>query len=449
MNRILVIDDEPSILTALELGLSDSYDVITSAEVPEAMEIIENEDIDLVLLDQLLGEYHGLDVLQNIKKINRNIIVIAMTAYGSIEDSVKAIQLGAYYYITKPLEIGSLKILINKALEYRGLTREVKELREKKEENGDADIIAGSSKMKNVFEIIDKIKDIDINVLITGESGTGKDLIARKIHYSGIRKEGPMQIINCAAIPKELLESELFGYKKGAFTSADKDYKGKILEADGGTLFLDEIGDMDMSIQAKLLRAIQDKKISHLGSAETVNSDFRLIAATNKNLKEEVEKGNFREDLFFRLNVININLPPLRERKEDISLLVKHFLDKYNKKFDKNISSVSYQAISILENYEYPGNIRELENIIERTVALSMNEFINVSDLPQFLLESVPIDDSGEWIKLPIGKKLKDIEREYILATYERMDKNKRKTAATLGISERNLYNKLDDYKME
>lgn len=448
LKTILVIDDEPSILTALDLALKKDYRVYTSADVPEAMSLVESKNIDLILLDQCLGEYHGLDVLENIKKINHNIIVIAMTAYGSIESSIKAMQLGAYYYITKPLDLGGLKILINKALEYKELSDEVESLKHSKQNEEDVDIIADSSKMRSVFEMIDKVRDIDINVLITGESGTGKDLIAKKIHYSSMRSENNISIINCAAIPSELLESELFGYEKGAFTGAEKSYKGKILEADGGTLFLDEIGDMDILLQAKLLRAIQDKKITPLGSTKQIPVDFRLITATNKNLEEEVEKGNFREDLFFRLNVINIKLPPLRDRKEDIPLLVKYFLDKYSKKFNKDIITVTYQAISILENYDYPGNIRELENIIERAVALSTNEFINVCDLPQFLLKNIDIAEENEWITLPIGKKMKDIEREYILATYEYSDKNKRKTAKMLGISERNLYNKLEEYQL-
>ena len=447
MRNILVIDDEPSILTALELALKKDYNVFTSGDVPKAMTIIESNNIDLILLDQYLGEYSGLEVLENIKKIDSNIIVIAMTAYGSIESSIKAMQLGAYYYITKPLDISSLKILINKALEYRELSDEVKSLKNKSINTEDVEIIAESPNMKPVFEIIDKVRDIDINVLITGESGTGKDLIAKKIHYSGKRSDKKISIINCAAIPAELLESELFGYEKGAFTGADGSYSGKILESDGGTLFLDEIGDMDITLQAKLLRAIQDKKITHLGSSKSIPVDFRLITATNKDLEEEVAKGNFREDLFFRLNVINIDLPPLRERKQDIPLLIRHFLDKYKKKFEKNILSVSYQAISVLENYDYPGNIRELENIIERAVALSSNEYINVCDLPQFLLKDIEFTEGDQWITLPLGKKLKDIEREYILATYEWNDKNKRHTAKTLGISERSLYNKLEEYE--
>lgn len=365
LKTILVIDDEPSILTALDLALKKDYNVYTSADVPEAMTLVETKNIDLILLDQCLGEYSGLDVLENIKKINQNIIVIAMTAYGSIESSIKAMQLGAYYYITKPLDLGGLKILINKALEYRELSDEVESLKSGKLSEEDVDIIAESSKMKSVFEMIDKVRDIDINVLITGESGTGKDLIAKKIHYSGKRSKKNISIINCAAIPSELLESELFGYEKGAFTGAENSYKGKILEADGGTLFLDEIGDMDIALQAKLLRAIQDKKITPLGSSKQIPVDFRLITATNKDLESEVEAGKFREDLFFRMNVVNIKLPPLRDRKEDIPLLIKYFLEKYNKKFEKELVTVSYQAISILENYDYPGNIRELENIIE------------------------------------------------------------------------------------
>jgi two-component system, NtrC family, response regulator AtoC len=295
LNNILVIDDEPSILTALELALEDSFNIYTTTLVPEGLKMIGMNNIDLVLLDQYLGEYDGLDVLKSIKKDYPEVMVISMTAHGTIESSVKSIQMGAYYYITKPLDITGLKILIHKALDYRNLSHEVESLKQKMQ-NSDRGfkIIAQSKKMNEVFTMVDKIKDLDINVLITGESGTGKDLIAKSIHYSSMRNSKPIEIINCAAIPHNLLESELFGYEKGAFTGAEQKYNGKIVLANGGTLFLDEIGEMDITLQAKLLRVIQEKKVTPLGSEKQIPVDFRLIAATNRDLSKQVEAGSFR-----------------------------------------------------------------------------------------------------------------------------------------------------------
>lgn len=447
MNNILVIDDEPSILTALELALEDTFNVYTSPTVPEGLRMLECNSIDLVLLDQYLGEYDGLDVLKSIKKDFPETMVIAMTAHGTIDSSVKSIQMGAYYYITKPLDITGLKILIKKALDYRNLSYEVESLKQKIESPGqDFKIIAGSKKMDEIFIMIDKIKDLDINVLISGESGTGKDLVARGIHYSSKRCSKPIEIINCAAIPNNLLESELFGYEKGAFTGAEQKYNGKIALSNGGTLFLDEIGEMDISLQAKLLRVIQEKRVTPLGSEVSIPVDFRLIAATNKDLAKQVEAGEFREDLFFRLNVVSIEVPPLRDRREDISLLSSFFIRKYNEKFNKNVNGISPEAISILESYDYPGNVRELENIIERAIALSSSDMISVSDLPSHLLEGVDLSKHKRWIPVNLGKTLDEVTKAYILATYEYCNQNKRNTAKMLSISERNLYNKLNEY---
>lgn len=447
MNNILVIDDETSILTALKFALEDSFNVFCTANVLEGIEMISSKNIDLVLLDQYLGEYKGIEVLQMIKKKNPGVLVIAMTAYGSIEASVEAIQMGAYYYITKPLDISGLKILINKALDYKNLTDKVADLKKLVVEKSDMyNIVASSKAMNEVFKIIDRVKDIDINILITGESGTGKELIARTIHNSSNRGSGPIEIVNCAAIPHNLLESELFGYEKGAFTGANQRYKGKIELADKGTLFLDEIGDMDISLQAKLLRVIQEKKIIPLGSEKLIPVNFRLIAATNKNLAEEVKRGNFREDLFFRLNVISIEAPPLRERKEDIPALCRHFMKKYCNAFNKKVIGISKGAISVLEKYEYPGNVRELENIIERAVALTNNDMIDIQDLPKEILGEFNIQSSNDWIPVYIGETIAEAEKKLILATLNHCEGNKRKTAKILGLSERHLHTKLKQY---
>lgn len=450
MYNILVIDDEPSILTALRFALEDSYNVYCTPNVPEGLELINNKDIDLVLLDQYLGEYSGLEVLQTIKNQNPGVLVIAMTAYGSIEDSVEAMQRGAYYYITKPLDINGLKIMINKALDYQNLSNRVEDLTKQiNQQLGLDNIVASSKAMNEVFKIIDRVKDLDINVLITGESGTGKELIARAIHNSSKRSNESLEIINCAAIPYNLLESELFGYEKGAFTGANQRYKGKFELADKGTIFLDEIGEMDIQLQAKLLRVIQEKRITPLGSEKSIPVDFRLIAATNKNLGEEVKKGNFREDLFFRLNVISIIAPPLRERKEDIPALARYFMKKYSEMFNKEVSGICKSAITVLEKHTYPGNVRELENIIERAVALTNNDIIEIGDLPKEVVGSNDIGLSSESVPIYVGDSLVEAEKKLILATLKHCEGNKRKTAKLLGMSERHLYTKIKEYNLE
>lgn len=450
MQNILVIDDEASILTALKFALEDSFNVFCTANVPEGLELINKKYIDLVLLDQYLGEYSGLEVLQKIKNQNPGVLVIAMTAYGSIEDSVEAIQRGAYYYITKPLDINGLKILINKALDYQNLSNKVEDLTKQiNQKLGLDNIVASSKAMNEVFKIIERVKDLDINVLVTGESGTGKELIARAIHNSSKRSNESLEVINCAAIPYNLLESELFGYEKGAFTGANQRYKGKFELADKGTIFLDEIGEMDIQLQAKLLRVIQEKRITPLGSEKSIPVDFRLVAATNKNLSDEVKKGSFREDLFFRLNVISINAPPLRERKEDIPALSRYFMKKYSEMFNKEVSGISKSAISVLEKYTYPGNVRELENIIERAVALTNSDIIEIGDLPKEIIENIDIGASSELVPIYVGESLVEAERKLILATLEYCQGNKRKTAKVLGMSERHLYTKIKEYNLE
>lgn len=450
MYNVLVIDDEISILTALRFALEDHFNVFTTPDVLEGLEIINSKNIDLVLLDQYLGEYRGLEVLNTIKSQNPRVIVIAMTAYGCIEDSIEAIQRGAYYYITKPLDINGLISLINKALDYQSLSDKVEDLTKKVNQNKfQLKMVSSSHAMNGVFKMIDRVKDVDINVLISGESGTGKELIAKAIHETSKRKGQNMEIINCAAIPHNLLESELFGYEKGAFTGANNKYKGKFELADKGTLFLDEIGDMDMQLQAKLLRVIQEKTITPLGSEKSIPVDFRLLAATNLNLPAEIKKGNFREDLFFRLNVVNIEIPPLRDRKEDIPALTKHFINKYNMIFHKEVVGISRSAINVLEHHDYPGNVRELQNIIERAVALADGDTIQIQDLPKEIVSITDIATSSENIPIYIGDTIESAEKKLILATLGFCENNKRKTAKMLEMSERHLYNKLNQYELD
>ncbi len=450
MIKILVIDDEVSICDSLEFALEDHYNVLTTQLPSEGIEIIKNEDIDVVLLDLKIGNINGLDVLREIKFLNENIQVIVMTAYASIESTVEAMKIGAIHYLTKPINIEELFIFIEKAMEFRIINGSLKNLRNIVYEDYSTKGVIGRSKaFKKVLDRVEKIKDINSTVLITGESGTGKDVIAKLIHFQGARKNERLEVVNCAAIPSNLLESELFGYEKGAFTGADKKKLGKLELAHRGTLFLDEIAELDLNLQAKILRVVEDMEITPLGSETSKKVDVRVIVATNKDLIEEVENNKFREDLFYRLNVINIRLPSLRERKEDIVPLIKFFLDKYNAKFNKKIKGFSIEAIRLLEKYEYPGNIRELENIIERAVALTDNSVIGVEDLPERLLQwrFKASTDAGE-LNIKIGMNIKEIEREVILKTLEYFEGNRKLTAQCLGISDRNLQYKLKEYNV-
>lgn len=458
MKRILIVDDERTILTALRYALEDLYEIDVADNAETAFEILEAHSVDLVLLDQRLGDVDGLDVIRSLHARKPEVMIIAMTAYGSIEASIKAMQSGAYHYVTKPLDIQSLTVMINKALEFRsggagagsggagsrgagqiGLGGP----------GGPEDsrmLIADSAAMRYVFDVIDRVKDLDINVLITGESGTGKELIARAIHERSNRAKHSFQALNCAAIPLNLLESELFGYEKGAFTGAHQKVKGKFELAHQGSIFLDEIGDLDLSLQAKLLRVIQEKKVTPLGSEKSIDVNFRLITATNRNLAESVRKGQFREDLFFRLNVVAIEVPPLRKRKEDIPLLCQHFLKLYSERFGKVVSGISATAIEALEAYDFPGNVRELQNIVERAVALSIDPIIQLADLPGDITGISVYKSSRELVPVYVGERLDEVERRLIEATLLYCEGNRRRTANLLGLSERHLYNKIKEF---
>ncbi|PAQ14641.1 sigma-54-dependent Fis family transcriptional regulator [Bacillaceae bacterium SAOS 7] len=454
---ILIIDDESAIGSSLCFALENEYEVTAVTHVPDGYELLKKKNMDIVLLDWRLGKYNGLEVLTEIKTIQPDIAVVMMTAYGTIESSVEAMKRGAYHYITKPLDLDELEILLKKALEHRQLHYKIRELSDTIEKiKGYDQMIGESDVMKQVFSLIDRVKDIDSSVLIFGESGTGKELVARAIHRQGKRKNGPFISVNCAAIPEALLESELFGYEKGAFTGAVRSQEGKVAAASGGTLFLDEIGEMPASLQAKWLRVLQEKEITPLGSTETKNVDVRIISATNKHLPSMVEEGSFREDLFFRLNVIPIHLPLLRDRKEDIDLLVSYFLKKYAEEMRRPLPTLSSSAHDRLINYDYPGNIRQLGNILEYAVAMAKERVIQLEDLPitvATIKEASPVVDastnSKEIIEVPIGATMKEAERMIIEAVLEHCGGNRRQTASVLEISERNLRNKLQLYRQE
>jgi two-component system response regulator AtoC len=372
--NILIIDDEVNICSSLTYVLEDNFNIFSNTNPFKALELLSKEDINLILLDLRIGKTNGIDILKKIKAENEQAIVIMMTAYGTIESTVEAMRNGAFTYLTKPLNIEELLITINQGLEYQSLSNKVNELNNQLiDKYSYKGLVGKSPEMQNIFELIEKVRDVDINVLITGESGTGKDLIARAIHYSGNRSKENFVEINCAAIPEGLLESELFGHKKGAFTGADKDKIGKFEYAKKGTILLDEIGDMSLNLQAKLLRVLEQKEFSPLGSNDIIKLEARVIAATNRNLKRMIKEKGFRQDLYFRLNVVEIDVPPLRNRRQDLPLLFNHFIKLYNEKLGKNVVKISKNAEKLLLKYLYPGNIRELSNILEYAVLLSEN----------------------------------------------------------------------------
>ena len=447
--RILIIDDEKNICSSLTYALEDQYSVFSTTDPTIGLETIINKKIDLVLLDFRIGKVNGLEVLKDIKLTDKHIVVIMMTAFGTIDSAVEAIKNGAFTYLTKPLNIDELQVTILKGLEYRTLNKKLEHLNnELKEKYSYEGIIGKSPAMQNIFQLIDKLKDVETNVLIAGESGTGKELIARAIHYGGSRGRENFVEINCAAIPEGLLESELFGHCKGAFTGADKDKAGKFEFANKGTILLDEIGDMSLSLQAKLLRVLESREYTPLGSNEVFKLDIRVIAATNKDLRKLMIEKKFREDLYFRLNVVEINIPPLRERRQDIPLLYKHFLKIFNKKLGKDVTKLTPEVEELLLNYSYPGNVRELANIIEYSVLLSSDGSIFLGALPEKIrLNKLQSSLEGEVDSL-MGLSLLEIEKLMIKRSLELNLGHKKTTALALGISERGLRNKIKEYDL-
>lgn len=449
MEKILILDDEKYICDSLEFALEDNYHVYTTQTVEQAMEILSSEDISIVLLDLKIGKDDGIQVLKDIKKNRSEVQVIVITAFGTIQSSINAIKEGAFHYLTKPLDMEELYLYIEKAIDYKRLNFSLNNLKEiVKEKYSFKEIIGNSEQLKVMLKKVEKVINIDSTVLIIGESGTGKDLIAKALHFQSNRKDGNFIVVNCAAIPDNLLESELFGYEKGAFTGADKKKVGKIQLAHNGTLFLDEIAEMDLQLQAKILRTVEDMTVTPLGGNTPSKINVRIVAATNKNLEEEVRKGNFREDLFYRLNVIKIEVPPLRDRKDDIPILLNYFLNKYNGKLKKDISGFSEDVIRILKEYSFPGNIRELENLVEMLVALSDKSTIIKEDLPEKYLRNKDKGVDKNHFRIKIGTSLKDMEKEAILKTLDFYNGNRQMTADSLQISIRNLQYKIKEYRI-
>jgi len=438
--KILVVDDEAPVRDMIKKGLSQmgGYHVEVAKNGLEAIEKIEKDVFDLVLTDLKMPEMDGLELLKTLKGIRPEVMVILITAYGSIETAVEAMRLGANDYITKPIDLNELLIHISKTQKESLLLRENRllrtEVRKKFEFNN---IIGKSKKMQEIFSLIEKVALGTSTVIIYGSSGTGKELVAKAIHYNSPRADRPFIPFNCGAIPETLVESELFGHTKGAFTGAIQAKKGLFEEANGGTLFLDEISTILPSVQVKLLRVLQEKELMRVGSTERIKIDVRMIAATNENLEENMKKGKFREDLFYRLHVFPIFLPDLKDRKEDIALLAYHFLDLYSKEAKKEIKGVSKEAMKLLLEYHWPGNVRELENTIERAVIMTDQDYLVPQDLPRDMTEGF-----SEMIKRGVKnrKSLEDIKSEYIREILKEVGGNKRIASEILMVNPRTLY---------
>ena len=448
MKKILVIDDDNAMgEMCKELLESKGYasDVVTSGK--EAVEKVSlNGMYTIVLTDLVMSDMDGIEVLKKIKQQNPQIDVVVMTSYGTVTNAVEAMKLGASDYITKPFKRDELIIVIEKILQLQRLEGEVDRLRsELGEKYTFGNIIGESPKIKKIFEIISNVSNTEANILIQGETGTGKELVARAIHYNSARKNYPFVKVDCAALTETLLESELFGHEKGAFTGAVKDRMGRFRTADHGTIFLDEIGNISLSVQSKLLRVLQDSEFEAVGSDKSIKVDVRIVAATNADLEGYVEKGLFRRDLFYRLNVIRIFLPLLRERVDDIPMLASHFLSTHSKKNRKIVEGISHEALNKLMSYSWPGNIRELENVIERAVILCKGKMIELVDIP---LYQEKIGFSHELSGKPLQVLMDQVERQVIVNTLELAGGDKEKAAKMLQVSRASLYNKLNKHNI-
>lgn len=438
---ILVVDDEKSIRDTMRMMLEKDYHVITAKNGREAIKIVKKKPLDLILLDIRMPEVSGIDVLKTIKEIDDTVDVIMITAVITVSTAVEAMKKGAYDYITKPFDIDALQALVKNAIEKRRLLKENMYLKSVVESEHEFEKIVGRTKgIKEIFGLIkDVAKNSSSTVLITGESGTGKELVARAIHNQGKRKENLFVTVNCAAIPENLIESELFGHEKGSFTGAFERRIGKFELASGGTLFLDEISSLPYPMQAKLLRALQEKEIERIGGSKPIPVDVRIIAATNTDLKEQVKKGNFREDLFFRLNVIPINIPPLRERPGDIPLLINHFLHIFNKEFHKKIKGFKKSALAHLTTYHWPGNVRELENLMERLVALSSENYLAKEKLPPEITKTKLAPGAEDNYALSLKEASRRFEADFINKVLQKAGGSKSKAAKMLGIHRNTL----------
>lgn len=444
--KILIVDDEKTIRDSLQLILNEEgYETETSSDGMDALEKIKNEMIDVVITDIKMPNLDGMELLNQAGKISPDTFFILMTAYASVKTAIEALRKGAYDYLIKPVEFYDLLARIKRLANYRKLSLENKLLRQHiSSSEGYQNIIGESPAIKKVFNLINQVAATNSNVLITGKSGTGKELVAKAIHYNSSRNDNIFLPVNCGAISENLIESELFGHKRGAFTGAVEDKSGLFKVADGGTLFLDEIGDLPLNMQVKLLRAIEDKKFIPVGGTKPISSDVRIIAATNQNLYEKTLSGEFREDLFYRLNVIEIQLPSLKERKEDIPLLVNHFVSKYCNQMAKKILRVDSEAMKALINYEWRGGVRELENVIERAVIFATDDTINISNLADYIRNDYSTQKFPESLK----DATRNFEREHIASVIKNHNYNKDEAAKALSIGLSSLYRKIEELEI-
>ncbi len=442
---ILLIDDDDSLRRVMEFSLTEAgYKVQVAASGEEGLRLFEKDSFDAVITDITMPGMSGMEVLGKVRELDERLPVVVITAYGTIESAVEAMKKGAYDYITKPFNRDELRLTLGKALRMRKLEKENVELRAEVTDRYRFESILGvSEKIKDVLAMAGRVAASDATVLITGESGTGKELLAKGIHYNSPRAEGPFVAVNCAAIPENLIETELFGHVKGAFTGAIKDREGRFELANGGTLFLDEVGDLRVDLQAKILRALQERQIDRVGGSHPVSVDVRVIAATNKDIERAVKDGKFREDLYYRLSVITIHMPPLRERKDDIALLVNHFLRKFNRGAEVRIEA---EAFSAIKAYGWPGNVRELENVIERASVLKRGDVITLADFPDKMkkekagVENIILNLPEE------GIGLEDLERNLIIKALEKHRGNQTRAAEYLGITRPTLIYRMEKY---
>jgi DNA-binding NtrC family response regulator len=450
--NVLIVDDEQSQRLILSGYLKQKgYNIFEASSGSEALKITDNNLIDIVLSDFKMPEMNGIELLEKLKQKNPEIAVVIITAFGTIEDAVRAMKQGAFDYLTKPVDLDELEFIIKRISERQQLISENKILKEQlQDKNKISGIVAYSEKMESVLNTALRVAESKATVLLCGESGTGKEVLAKAIHFSSSRKDKPFVAVNCAALNENLLESELFGHEKGAFTGADKQRRGRFEIADGGTLFLDEIGDLPLSTQVKLLRVLQEEQFERVGGSQTISVDVRVITATNKNIKEMITEKKFREDLFYRINVVKISIPPLRERKEDIIHLINHFIAKYLPETKKEKIEFSKEAMDILMKYNYPGNIRELENIVHHSIVLSRGDMISSTDLPT-QVKGTSSDDVAFSVNenSTLPEQVENLEKMLTLNALKKTNNNQLQASKILGISERNLRYRLEKWGMK
>jgi DNA-binding NtrC family response regulator len=444
--NILVVDDEKNIRQGLAVALKqDGHKLFLAEDGVDAVSVLEKEEIDLVITDLKMPRMDGEALMKHVIENCFNVPVIILTGHGTVENAVGAMRDGAYDFLTKPLNLDKLSLIVKRAISQRLLIIENRKLQDKIDQAGKGPIIGKSTRIMQIFDMIEHVAPSKASVLIQGENGVGKELVANMIYDMSPRNDAPFIKVHCAALSESLLESELFGHEKGAFTGAVKTKKGRFELADGGTIFLDEIGEISQQIQVKLLRVIQERSFERVGGEETINIDVRIISATNKDLKKAVDDGDFREDLYYRLNVVQVNVPPLRERKEDIPLLLSRFISEFSEENSKVISDITTKARTALYNYDWPGNIRELRNVIESAVVLSKNNQIELHDLPPHISVG---EEQGDILRINMPATIREVEKKAIIATLKITGGNKSRAAELLHMNRKTLHSKLSEYEI-